>query len=213
MSLYKHYKNKLYRFRNIVKHSESLEDLVFYEALYPNELGNLWVRPRDMFFENIDVGGIMMPRFAPLPYQIECHEVIGGRELQIVSQLGKAIFESWNEDKFIQRCREQKNICLVLASLEGDVVGFKLGYEQDQKTFYSWLGGVLPQRRGFGFAHQMMLQQHEWCRKQGYKEVRTKTRNQFKDMLILNLKHNFFIAEVYKGADHQERIVMVKHLD
>ena len=45
------------------KHSETLEDMVVYEALYENDLGKIWVRPLTMFIENVDVNGTMMPRF------------------------------------------------------------------------------------------------------------------------------------------------------
>ena len=48
-SFYRHYKDKPYRSLGICRHSETLEELVLYEALYPNDLGPLWVRPREMF--------------------------------------------------------------------------------------------------------------------------------------------------------------------
>ncbi len=42
---YRHYNGKKYRVVGIAKHSETLEDLVVYEALYDNEVSPLWVRP------------------------------------------------------------------------------------------------------------------------------------------------------------------------
>ncbi len=62
--IYRHYKGKLYRLERIVRHSETLEELVFYTALYENALGNFWVRPKEMFFEEIEVAGEKVPRFA-----------------------------------------------------------------------------------------------------------------------------------------------------
>ena len=61
---YRHYKNKDYRVIDIVRHSESLEELVLYEALYQNDLGKLWVRPLKMFIEDVIVDGKTIPRFA-----------------------------------------------------------------------------------------------------------------------------------------------------
>ena len=58
--IYEHYKGKKYKLLNIVRHSESLEELVLYETLYENDLGKLWVRPKKMFLENLDNGA---PRF------------------------------------------------------------------------------------------------------------------------------------------------------
>lgn len=61
--LYRHYKNKMYRAVDVVRHSETLEELVLYEALYENKLGKLWVRPLQMFLEDIELEGKQMPRF------------------------------------------------------------------------------------------------------------------------------------------------------
>ena len=61
--LYRHYKNKPYRVLGTALHSETLEPLVVYEALYENKLGTLWVRPAAMFAETITLDGKLIPRF------------------------------------------------------------------------------------------------------------------------------------------------------
>ena len=61
--LYRHYKNKMYRVLGTALHSETLEPLVVYEALYENELGKLWVRPAAMFSETITLDDKPIPRF------------------------------------------------------------------------------------------------------------------------------------------------------
>lgn len=64
LGIYTHYKNKkLYRVIGIAKHSETLEDMVVYEALYDNPLGKLWVRPKKMFFEEVIIDGGKIRRF------------------------------------------------------------------------------------------------------------------------------------------------------
>lgn len=63
--LYKHYKGMMYRVIGVVRHSETLEELVHYEALYENELGRMWVRPKAMFLETIEIDGKKVRRFAP----------------------------------------------------------------------------------------------------------------------------------------------------
>lgn len=63
--LYKHYKGMMYRVVGVVRHSETLEELVYYEALYENKLGSMWVRPKAMFLETIEINGEKVRRFAP----------------------------------------------------------------------------------------------------------------------------------------------------
>jgi len=60
--LYRHYKGNEYRVLGLARHSETLEPLVVYEALY-GERG-LWVRPAAMFTESITHQGVLQPRFA-----------------------------------------------------------------------------------------------------------------------------------------------------
>ncbi len=59
---YRHYKNKDYEVLAIAKHSETLEPLVVYRALYGD--GQVWVRPAAMFLETVVVDGVSQPRFA-----------------------------------------------------------------------------------------------------------------------------------------------------
>lgn len=61
--IYQHYKGKKYRVLGTAKHSETLDDLVIYEALYDNELSKLWARPVSMFTEEIVVNDQKIPRF------------------------------------------------------------------------------------------------------------------------------------------------------
>ena len=60
---YKHYKGKEYEVIGIARHSETLEELVVYRALYQTEGENLWVRPLKMFLEEVEIEGKKMPRF------------------------------------------------------------------------------------------------------------------------------------------------------
>jgi hypothetical protein len=61
--IYKHYKGKLYEVTGTATHSESMEKLVVYKALYQPEGQNLWVRPLSMFTEEIEFDGKKMLRF------------------------------------------------------------------------------------------------------------------------------------------------------
>jgi len=58
---YKHYKGKYYEVIGEARHSETLEELVVYKALYGDF--SLWVRPKKMFLEDVEIEGKKMPRF------------------------------------------------------------------------------------------------------------------------------------------------------
>jgi len=62
--IYKHSKTgNLYRVHFVAKHSETLEDLVVYKALYENPKSKFWVRPLLMFEDSVEIGGKKVPRF------------------------------------------------------------------------------------------------------------------------------------------------------
>jgi len=66
---YQHYKGNFYEVIGVAHHSETLEELVVYRALYNHKIyGNnsLWVRPKAMFLETVNVNGKEMLRFAPI---------------------------------------------------------------------------------------------------------------------------------------------------
>ena len=60
--LYRHYKGNDYRVIGLARHSETMETVVVYQALYG--ACGLWVRPAAMFNETVEVGGKRVPRFA-----------------------------------------------------------------------------------------------------------------------------------------------------
>lgn len=63
---YQHYKGKFYEVVGVARHSETLEELVVYRALYDSkDFGKnaLWVRSKLMFFEKVIVDGKEIPRF------------------------------------------------------------------------------------------------------------------------------------------------------
>jgi hypothetical protein len=58
---YRHYKGNEYTVIGVARHSETEEELVVYRQEYGDH--GLWVRPRAMFLELVEVDGQMLPRF------------------------------------------------------------------------------------------------------------------------------------------------------
>lgn len=58
---YRHYKGGEYELLFTATHSETLEKMVVYRALY-GERG-IWTRPADMWFQEVNIGGKTVSRF------------------------------------------------------------------------------------------------------------------------------------------------------
>lgn len=68
-TIYRHFKGNLYEVIAIATHSETLEKMVVYRALYGD--GGIWVRPLEMFEETIERDGKKFKRFQPLDEKID----------------------------------------------------------------------------------------------------------------------------------------------
>ena len=69
LGLYEHFKGMKYEVVGVARHSETLDELVIYKALYDHpEYGkdSVWVRPKEMFFETVTREGKTFPRFKKL---------------------------------------------------------------------------------------------------------------------------------------------------
>ncbi len=58
---YRHYKGQDYIVIGVARHSETNEELVVYRQDYGDR--GLWVRPKEMFLERVEVDGREVPRF------------------------------------------------------------------------------------------------------------------------------------------------------
>lgn len=58
---YRHFKGNEYEVLGIASHSETMEPMVVYRALYGEQ--GLWVRPKAMWLEQVDRDGYCGPRF------------------------------------------------------------------------------------------------------------------------------------------------------
>ena len=61
---YRHFKGNEYEVIGTARHSETLEEMVVYRALYGE--GGLWVRPAAMWNEIVERDGSSFPRFTPV---------------------------------------------------------------------------------------------------------------------------------------------------
>jgi predicted GNAT superfamily acetyltransferase len=124
----------------------------------------------------------------------------------------KSIFEDYKLDFFKDRIHQKEDLLIVICHFQNQLVAFKIGYRYNSGTFYSWVGGVLPQYRRNGIAKKLAELQEQKVKVQGYQAIRTKSMNRFKSMMILNLKNGFDIKSVYTNEVDQTKVVFEKTL-
>jgi GNAT superfamily N-acetyltransferase len=147
-----------------------------------------------------------------LPMEI-IYTQIEGKEVKEEAGLQELYRMIFNENREGRIVPPTMNKLYVWLAKEGDTtVGFKIGYELKSGKYYSWLGGVHPDYRGNGIAGRLMEIQHDWCKANGYKTVQTKTKNFWRNMLILNIKSGFDIIGTYTDSFGEPKIILEKKL-
>ena len=106
-----------------------------------------------------------------------------------------------------------KTSLILVAEEAGVLLGFKIGYELDENTFYSWFGGVLPIARNKGVAQAQLDTQEQWVKQQGYQQLKVKSRNQFPAMLRLLLRNGYLIEKLEEKEDiNAHRVHFLKQI-
>ncbi|PMG96185.1 GNAT family N-acetyltransferase [Vibrio lentus] len=106
-----------------------------------------------------------------------------------------------------------KTSLILVAEEAGVLLGFKIGYELDENTFYSWFGGVSSLARNKGVAQAQLDVQEQWVKQQGYQQLKVKSRNQFPAMLRLLLRNGYLIEKLEEKADiNSHRIHFLKQI-
>ena len=86
---------------------------------------------------------------------------------------------------------------LLIATRAGVPVGFKAGYDRySDGSFYSWLGGVVPEARKLGVAQALLNEQERRVTSAGYDRIYVKSRNRLVPMLTLLLSNGYAVVGV-----------------
>lgn len=145
-----------------------------------------------------------------MPHVHCCWGMPDDKTMNGILQIHNHIFA--NGEELLEKLALRPNVLFVTAIDEGQVVGYKIGYSLSEDRYYSWYGGVHEEQRGKGIASMLMEHQHRLVKDAGYEIIETKTRNKWRNMLVLNIKHGFDITETFADDEGIHRIILEKRL-
>ena len=123
-------------------------------------------------------------------------------------------FDQMLQDDFYLEKVGKKESLMLIATKGHEIVGCKAGYNRyGDGSFYSWLGGVLPDHRNEGIATILADYQENWAKAHGYTSIKFKTLNKHRNMLLFSIRNGFSINGL-KEKDEIEnyKIRLIKQL-
>ena len=120
--------------------------------------------------------------------------------------------QPYNIEEYKKRC-DGKHLALI-AKIDNEPVGFKIGFDRlKDGSFYSWMGGVLPEFRQMGVAYSLANSQEKWATENEFNSIILKTRKKHDEMIAFSLNRGFTITEeIQMDPDEETRIWMEKLL-
>jgi len=141
-------------------------------------------------------------------------DILAPNDLDLVVNLYNQIFTPPNEKAFFERrFLGRYNNLVMVAAVDGEPVGFTLGFELKPSVYFSWLYGVLPDYRRVGIGSQLMHAVHAWAAEHGYEAVRLECHNDHRAMLHMCIEHRYDVLGVRWDPDRGANLVLFeKHL-
>lgn len=113
-------------------------------------------------------------------------------DLDVVRPMNTTIFD---EERVINTF-DREDLLMLVASIEEEPVGFKIGYRENRFVFYSAKGGVLPEYRRYGVARALLHDMMERVREKGYVRFAFDTfPNRHPGMTVLGLEEGFRVVK------------------
>jgi len=136
-------------------------------------------------------------------------ERVGPEELPVIAHLYNQIFRPPREvESFRRRFRGRYNVLQLVARLDGEPVGFFLGFELKPNVFFAWFYGVIPSHRRQGVASQLMEAVHSWAQQNDYESIRFECHNQHRPMLHLAIALGYDIVGIRWDPDRGDNLVI-----
>ena len=117
---------------------------------------------------------------------------VGNESLPVIAGLNEAIFA---ESRIINSF-DREDMLMLVALVDGEPVGFKIGYRQSRHVYYSAKGGVLKEFRRRGIADALLAVMLEHVRERGYRRFAFDTfPNRHPGMAAMALARGYRLAE------------------
>jgi GNAT superfamily N-acetyltransferase len=148
-------------------------------------------------------------------YEIGISQV-GPAEYPLLEVLRESIFGEYGHrslTRFADILDGRKDVLTLIAHLEGNPVGFKVGCADGPGVYHSRSGGVLKDYRRQGLGSRMQQWQHQFAKSRGYKKIYFNTFNHFRGMMLFGLQSGFRpVAAEWRELDAMS-FKFVKDLD
>jgi predicted GNAT superfamily acetyltransferase len=132
--------------------------------------------------------------------------------LEELVDLSISLFENKPNHKYFSVLKQKPALMLLARNCNNTLIACKIGYQYSEDVFYSWIGGVHTKFRKHGIAKHLMYMQHEWCRNQNFRMIRTKTLFNNSIMYALNVKNGFSIIGNDISGKHGPKLIYSKLL-
>jgi GNAT superfamily N-acetyltransferase len=126
-------------------------------------------------------------------YELGITEV-GPAEYPLIEVLRSTVFNEFGHQSLstlADDLQEQQDVLCLIAHLEGNPIGFKVGHRDRAGVYYSKCGGVLKDYRRLGLATRMHQWQVTFAKARGYRRIWFNTFNYFDNMVRFGLRHGF----------------------
>jgi GNAT superfamily N-acetyltransferase len=148
-------------------------------------------------------------------YEIGITEV-GPAEYPLLEVLRESIFGEYGHRSlttFAEILDGRKDVLTLIAHLEGNPIGFKVGCADRPGVYHSRSSGVLKDYRRQGLGTRMQQWQHQFAKSRGYKQIFFNTFNHFPDMMRFGLAGGFRpVAAEWRELDAMS-FKFIKELD
>lgn len=136
-------------------------------------------------------------------------DVAGADELPLLVDLYNQIFRPARPiASFQRRFLGRNNPLQLVAKIDGQPVGFFLGFELKPDTFFAWFYGVLPESRRMSIGSQLMEAAQSWAAQNGYEAIRLECHNQHRPMMHLAIDLGYDVVGIRWDADRAANLVL-----